>query len=181
MSESKLVRLFYYFFALCIILGALLIYKAWWDRYFRLRPELATAEPAVLSIDIPMEVALLWDESVMVSPSAGQISFPMGRGPLYCAKGETVAVIAGPSGKNQVKTPGPGYFVAALDGQEGKWSYGELWPGSSKIPSVPGPVFIEEGIDIPKGGPVGKFVPQPRQLRCIAYIDSASAVDNSPP
>ncbi len=178
MKQTKLVRTFYYFFAACIILGALLVYKAWWDRYFRLRPELATAEPAVLSIDVPVDVALLWEESIIVSPSTGKISFPVGRGPLYCPKGETIAVISGSSGKKQIRMPGPGYFMAALDGQEGKWSYGDLWPGSNRIPSIQKPVFIAEGVAVLQGEPIGKFVPQPRQLRCVAYIDSATVAEN---
>ncbi|MDO9507803.1 MAG: efflux RND transporter periplasmic adaptor subunit [Thermovirgaceae bacterium] len=174
MKQEKLVKTLYYFFTLCIILGAAFVYRAWWDRYFRLRPELAVAEPAVLSIDVPMEATLVWEEEMVLSPAEGTVSFLKGSGPVYCARGDTVAVLSGPSGKRVIKAPRPGYFIAALDGSEGNWSYGDLWPGSSSLPR-PGPLlFISEGAKVRAGEPLGKMIPQPQQLRCVAYLDKTA-------
>lgn len=179
MEKGRIVRTLYLFFAACIFLGAAFVYKAWWDRYFRLRPEIAVAEPAVLWIDVPLEGVLVWDEEVLLSPGAGDVTFPKGTGPVYCAKGETVAVVSSPQGKRPVKTTRPGYFLAASDGSEGSWSYGGIWPGSSSLP-VPGPLeFLKPGARTAAGKPLGKLIPQPQQLRCVAYLER-SALRNDP-
>jgi len=167
-------RILYYFLTACIFVAAVLVYKAWWDRYFRLRPELAVAEPAVLSLDVPMDGVLIWEENILVSPVDGTLHFPAGRGPFYCARGDVVAELVSASGKRQVKAPAPGYFMAALDGSEGNWSYGLLWPGSSRLP-VTGPLeFLEEGTNITSGRPLGKFIPQPQPLRCVSHVAKAA-------
>jgi len=174
MKEKASSRILYYFLTACIFVAAVLVYKAWWDRYFRLRPELAVAEPAVLSLDVPMDGVLIWEENILVSPVDGTLHFPAGRGPFYCARGDVVAELVSASGKRQVKAPAPGYFMAALDGSEGNWSYGLLWPGSSRLP-VTGPLeFLEEGTNITSGRPLGKFIPQPQPLRCVSHVAKAA-------
>ena len=99
MKGKTATKAFYYFFTVCIVLGAILVYKAWWDRYFRLRPELAVAEPVALSLDIPLEGVLIWEEVVMASPAEGAVSYPRGKGPAYCARGDVVAEVASPAGR----------------------------------------------------------------------------------
>ena len=174
MKGKTATKAFYYFFTVCIVLGAILVYKAWWDRYFRLRPELAVAEPVALSLDIPLEGVLIWEEVVMASPAEGPVSYPRGMGPAYCARGDVVAEVASRAGRRQVKAPSPGYFMAALDGVEGGWSYGVLWPGSSRLPE-PGPArFLHEGQRVSLGGGIGKFIPQPQTLRCVAYVEKSA-------
>ena len=169
-----MVKTLYFFFAACIILGAIFVYKAWWDRYFRLRPELTAAEPAVFSRDVPMEGFLLWDEDRILSPVEGTVTFPRGTGPVYCGKGDEIAVLSSRQGKRSVRMPGPGYFLAALDGSEGKWSYGDIWMGSSSLPSPEPLRFLTPGAKISSGEPLGKIIPQPQQLRCIAYLDRSA-------
>ncbi len=174
MKGKAASRILYYFFTACIIVAAVMVYKAWWDRYFRLRPELAVAEPAVLPLDVPMDGVLIWEESVLVSPGDGTLHFPGGPGPLYCAKGDVVAEVVSSSGKRKITAPSPGYFMAALDGSEGNWTYGLIWPGSSKLP-VTGPLkFLEEGSRISSGTPLGKFIPQPQPLRCVSHAAKAA-------
>ena len=174
MKSKTVTNALYYFFTACIVVGAVFVYKAWWDRYFRLRPDLAVAEPAALSLDIPFEGVLIWEEVLLTSPLEGTVSFPRGKGPVYCAKGEVVAQVSSSSGKGQVKTPNPGYFMAAVDGAEDNWSYGTLWPGSSKLPH-PGPLrYLDEGLKASPGSSIGKFIPQPQSLRCVAYVEKSS-------
>ena len=174
MKQGKLVRTLYFFFAICIALGAVFVYKAWWDRYFRLRPEIAVAEPAVYSIDVPMDGFLLWDEEMILSPVGGTVSFPKGTGPIYCAKGDTVAVISSSRGKRSIKMKYPGYFLAALDGFEGKWTYGDIWTGTSNLPNPDPLLFLAPGSKVNSGDPVGKIIPQPQELRCVAYLDKTA-------
>ncbi|GAB6280033.1 MAG: hypothetical protein STSR0007_00810 [Thermovirga sp.] len=174
MKQEKLVRTLYFFFTACIILGAVFVYKAWWDRYFRLRPEIAVAEPAVFPIDVPMEGFLLWEEEVMLSPVEGTISFPKGTGPVYCAKGDIVVVVSSRQDKRSVRMPRPGYFLAAIDGCEGKWTYGSIWTGTSSLPGSEPLRFLTPGAMVRSGDPLGKFIPQPQELRCVAYLDKSA-------
>lgn len=174
MKQEKLTKTLYFFFAICIALGAVLVYKAWWDRYFRLRPEVTVAEPAVYSIDVPMDGFLLWDEDILLSPAEGTVSFPRGTGPIYCAKGDIVAVISSRQGKRSAGMPGPGYFLAALDGSEGKWSYGDIWTGTSSLPDPEPLLFLTPGAMVGSGEPLGKIIPQPQELRCVAYLDKTA-------
>jgi len=178
MKQGKLVKTLYYFFTICIIVGAVFIYKAWWNRYFRLRPELAVAEPAVLPIDAPVEGALVWEEEILIAPAEGSVSFPKGGGPVFCARGDTVAVLSASSGRRVIHAPRPGYFMAALDGSEGSWSYGDIWPGNSSLPT-PGPLrFMKEGANVHAGEPLGKMIPQPQKLRCVAYLDKTAYTED---
>lgn len=174
MKQGRLSRTLYFFFAICIMLGAVFVYKAWWDRYFRLRPEVAAAEPAVFSVDVPLNGVLLWDEETILSPVEGAVSFPRGVGPVYCAKGDTVAVLSSRRGERSVRTLAPGYFIAALDGSEGKWSYGDIWSGAFSLPGSDPLRFIAVGANIGSGEPLGKFIPQPQQLRCVAYLERSA-------
>lgn len=179
MKGKTATNVLYYFLTACIVVGAVLVYKAWWDRYFRLRPELAVAEPVVIPIDVPLEGVLIWEEITVTSPVEGNISFPLGRGPVYCARGDLIAEVTAAEGRRPVKAPSPGYFVAALDGSEGEWSYGSIWPGSSRLPE-PGPLrFLEDGQKVSSGESIGKFIPQPQSLRCVAYLER-SALDWNP-
>jgi hypothetical protein len=174
MKGKTATNALYYFFTACIVVGAIFVYKAWWDRYFRLRPELAVAEPTVLSLDIPFEGVLIWEEVLLTSPIEGTVSFPQGKGPAYCAKGEVIAQVTSSAGKRQVKTPSPGYFMAALDGAEGNWSYGALWPGSSRLPQPGSLRYLDEGHRTSEGTSIGKFIPQPQSLRCVAYVEKSA-------
>jgi len=179
MESKTATKVLYYFLTACIVVGAVLVYKVWWDRYFRLRPELAVAEPVVIPLDVPLEGVLIWEEITLTSPADGTVSFPLGRGPVYCAKGDLIAEVEAAEGRRQVKAPGPGYFIASLDGSEGSWTYGSIWPGSSRLPD-PGPLrFLDDGQKVPSGGGIGKFIPQPQSLRCVAYLER-SALDWDP-
>jgi hypothetical protein len=82
-------------------------------------------------------------------------------------KGEFLCSINGIA----LNSPEAGYFSPALDGYEGAWSYSDLWPGTSPLPSPPKAIPIPNGTRVDTKQPIGKLISQPQELRAIAWVD----------
>ncbi|RRD65666.1 hypothetical protein [Fretibacterium sp. OH1220_COT-178] len=167
-------RLVYYAAFLSIFALAAKSYLVWLEQYKQLHPELIEASAVGYLEEQPLEGILLWDEQVIHAPKDGVLTYlsPL---PRRVAKGETVAALDGVA----VRVPAPGYFFPALDGQEGLWVYSRLWPEFAPFPFFRSAVLLENGTQLRKGAPLGKFVPQPQVLRCIAYLDRSPSLERS--
>lgn len=167
-------RLFYYTAFFLIVVGVAKFYLIWLENYRLLHPEVIEALAAGYIEEQPLEGILLWDEQLVYAPKDGVLTYlsPL---PRRVAKGEVVAALDG----TPVKVPAPGYFFPALDGQEGHWVYSRLWPEFAPFPFFRSAVLLENGIQLSKGAPVGKLVPQPQFLRCIAYLDRSPSIELS--
>ncbi len=171
--RKRFLRVVYFICVLCIAGASLFIYGAWWKRYLGQRPGVVVAKPYVHSDQIPVEAALLWREQVVKAPFAGRVRFPGGQGPFFAEAKETIATVSSTNGKTyalQVKKPG--FFIAALDGLEGKWNYNTLWRGSAKFPETRPLEFIPDGTVLEKGDAVGKIIYQPQPLRAVIYVQA---------
>jgi hypothetical protein len=162
----------YYAIIVFLAAGVVEAYLLWLDNYNMLHPEVVAAAPMGYAEELPLNGVLIWDERVVLAPRDGVATYPSPL-PRRVAKGENVAAVDGVA----VKSDTPGYFSPALDGQEGKWVYSKLWPGSSQFPDARTPELPERGSRLRKGEPVGKLVPQPQDLRCIAYLDRSLSLE----
>ena len=167
-------RLFYYVSFILICSLFIKFYIMWLDSYSQMHPEIVEAQAAGYIEEQPLDGILLWDEQVIKAPYDGVLTY-VSMLPRYVAKNEAVAALDGKA----VKVSSPGFFIPALDGQEEKWIYSQLWPGFNPFPFFRPAVFIENGINIQKGARLGKLAPQPQTLRCIAYIDRTPFVERS--
>ena len=97
--------------------------------------------------------------------------------PRMVAKGEILAALDGTA----VHSPYPAYFYPGLDGQEGNWVYPKLWPEFAPFPEFNNADLIENGTHLRRGrgDPIGKLVPQPQVLRCIAYLDRTPSLERA--
>ncbi|MDR3264609.1 MAG: hypothetical protein LBT15_01220 [Synergistaceae bacterium] len=156
-----------------VVLGIVArVYLFWLDHYNMLHPEVVQATVMGYVEELPLDGILVWDEQLVTAPRDGVLTYPSSH-PRRVAKGEAVAAIDGKA----LRVEAPGYFFPALDGQEGKWVYSRLWPGISDFPPVRPARFVESGARLLRGDPIGKLVPQPQDLRCIAYLDRTPALD----
>lgn len=177
-ARKRILQFVYFVCVFCIAGASLFVYGAWWKRYLDQRPDLVVAKPYVHSDQVPVEVVLLWREQVVHSPFGGRVRYPEGPGPFYAAGKDTVAMIDAANGKTYALTvESPGYFVAGLDGMEGRWGYNTLWQGMSRFPKVSSLKLISEGAMLEKGDPVGKIVYQPQPLRALAYLEAVSGLE----
>ena len=167
-------RLIYYALFLLILLGAVWGYFFWLNAYRRSHPEIIEAVAAGYVEEQPLEGILLWDEQLVYAPQDGVFTYlsPL---PRMVSKGDSLAALDGTA----VRAPYPGYFYPALDGQEGHWSYSRLWPDFGAFPFFRPAVLLENGIQLRRGAPIGKMVPQPQDLRCIAYLDSTPSLERT--
>jgi hypothetical protein len=165
-----LKRIVYFALILGVALGTIKLYALWWERHESLNPQVVSAAPYVYTERLPVRGVLFWQEERLASRWDGTVTYPSAE-PRRVAKGETVAVVSGPSGKMAVKSPRVGYFVAGLDGAEGKWNYSSFWSDRTSLPDVPAFVPIAPGSAVKKGGAVGKLILQPQELRGIFYAD----------
>ena len=165
-------RLLYYSAFLLIFMGMAKFYLIWLENYQRLHPEVFEAFAVGYIEEQPLEGILLWDEQLVYAPKDGVLTYlsPL---PRRVAKGEIVAALDGVA----VRAPAPGYFSPALDGQEGHWVYSRLWPEFTPFPYFRSAVLLENGTQMRKGAPIGKLVPQPQFLRCIAYLDRSPSIE----
>jgi hypothetical protein len=159
-------KLVYYTIILALAVGVIELYLLWLNNYNMLHPEVVQVVAMGYVEELPLDGVLIWDEEIVVAPRDGVLTYPS---PLArrVAKDEPLAALDGVA----VKASVPGYFVPALDGQEGQWVYSKLWPGISDFPFCPPTRLVESGVRLFKGEPIGKLVPQPQDLRCIAYLD----------
>ncbi|MDR1875156.1 MAG: hypothetical protein LBQ90_09130 [Synergistaceae bacterium] len=155
-----------------VLAGVVRTYFLWLDYYNTLHPDVVQAVVAGYVEELPLRGILVWEERLVTAPREGVLTYPSSR-PRRVATGEVVAAIDG----RAVKVDGPGYFFPALDGEEGRWVYSRLWPGTSAFPSVKPAKPVEIGTHLKRGEPLGKFIPQPQDLRCIAYLDRTPALE----
>ncbi|MFP4481411.1 MAG: hypothetical protein ACLFN0_01295 [Thermovirgaceae bacterium] len=175
--RKRFLGVVYFVCVLCIIGASFYIYGAWWKRYLGQRPGVVVAKPHVHSDQIPVEAALLWREQVVKTPYKGRVRYPGGQGPFFVGTKGTIATISAPNGKTYaLQVEKPGFFLAALDGLEGKWNYNTLWRGSSRFPQIRPLQFIPEGTMLEKGDAVGKIVYQPQPLRAVIYVQTDSGL-----
>lgn len=168
-------KILYFSLVLLIAVGAINAYFLWWEFRDSINPDLVAAMAYTHADRIPAKAILFWREEQVNSRWTGTVTYPS-MFPGRVARGDTVAVVDGPSGKMAVKAERPGYFLPAFDGAEGKWTYSSFWGGMDPLPKAPAAVFFESGSRVEKGGPVGKLVLQPQDLRCILYADAAPAL-----
>lgn len=168
-------KIFYFSLVLIIAVGAVNAYFLWWELRDSQNPDLVAAVSYTHADRIPARAILFWREEPVLSRWAGVLSYPS-LFPGRVGKGDTVAVVDGPSGKMAVKAERAGYFLPALDGAEGGWSYSAFWPGMDPLPAAPAPVFFQPGGRVDKGGAVGKLIIQPQDLRCILYADATPSL-----
>ncbi|MCL1875976.1 MAG: hypothetical protein FWF87_06945 [Synergistaceae bacterium] len=165
-NGSLAARLFYYLTVLFISIVAFNIYFYWLDAYKYSHPEVFQAQSGVYAEEIPFEGVLLWEERIVFAGTSGTISYPS-QEPRRVRKGEQLCKINGVA----QNSPDAGYFIPAFDGYEGNWNYSDLWPGTSALPSPAKATPIPDGIYVDNKQPIGKLIPQPQELRAIAWID----------
>ncbi|MDR2136982.1 MAG: hypothetical protein LBO68_01720 [Synergistaceae bacterium] len=163
----------YYTITLALGLGVIKAYLVWLDSYNMLHPDVVQAIAMGYVEELPLEGILIWDEEVVAAPREGVLTYPFPL-PRRVAKGEAMAAVDGV----KIKARTTGYFFPALDGQEGKWVYSQLWPDASRWPFKE-VKLLENGSRLSKGDPVGKLVPQPQDLRCIAYLDKTLSLERN--
>ncbi|MDR1915576.1 MAG: efflux RND transporter periplasmic adaptor subunit [Synergistaceae bacterium] len=146
-------------------------YRSYFRHYDSTHPDITWAVPWVQEDIIKADGVLLWNEEKIISPRAGTVKFPQGTGPKRVQRGAVVARVSSGSSAVDVKSPSEGYFIAGLDGAEGKWRYQSLWPGSYELPQVPSVKLMQDGDKVRQGAAIGKIIPQPQGLRYIGYID----------
>jgi hypothetical protein len=154
-----------------LVMGVVELYLLWLDNYNMWHPEVTAATAMGYVEELPLNGVLVWDERVLAAPRDGVVTY-LSFAPRRVQRGEKVAAVDGAP----VKADVPGYFSPILDGQEGTWVYPKLWPGS-QFPPLRAPAPLLEGVRLEKGEPLGKLVPQPQDLRCIAYLDKTLSLE----
>ena len=150
------------------------VYRLWYETYRLSHPQIIEAVTTNYNEEQPLEGILLWDEQLIYAPQNGILTYPSPR-PRIVSKGEILAALDGTA----VRAPYPAYFYPGLDGQEGNWVYPKLWPDFAPFPEFSDASLIENGTSLKRGDPIGKLVPQPQVLRCIAYLDSTPSLERA--
>ncbi|MBQ7267608.1 MAG: hypothetical protein IJR11_04480 [Synergistaceae bacterium] len=167
-------RLLYYSLLIFICLMGYRVYSSWLEDYKLSHPQIIEAVTTNYSEEQPLDGILLWDEQLIYATQDGILTYPSPR-PRITAKGEILAALDG----SAVIAPYPAYFYPALDGQEGNWVYPKLWPDFAPLPEFEEAHLIENGTHMRRGEPIGKLVPQPQILRCIAYLDTTPSLERA--
>ncbi len=175
-ARKHIWRWGYWGLLVAILTGSVAAYAGWWSNFRAYRPEFSTAEPLTIQEKAPSRSVLLWSESVLASPMDGAVHYPFGVEPVRVAKGEVVAEVLSGSQKAIVRAQQSGYFIPGLDGLEGKWSFSDIWPGDGELPAGSSLRPKVEGTRVGRGKAIGKLVPQPQELRAIAYIEMDESV-----
>ena len=170
--ERVFKRVFYYVTVLLIAIMAFKIYFFWLDTYRYAHPAVFQTESGVYAEEIPFEGVLLWEERIVYASTAGAITYPS-QTTRRVRKGELLCSVNGVA----QNSPDAGYFCPALDGYEGDWNYSLLWPGTSPLPSPPKATPIPNGTYVDNKQPIGKLIPQPQELRAIAWIDVTPSLE----
>ncbi|MDR1742049.1 MAG: hypothetical protein LBR38_09460 [Synergistaceae bacterium] len=165
-------------YILVVVLLALLVgqgYVLWLARYTAVHPEVVQATAMGYVEEMPMDGALIWDEAVVLAPREGVLTYPS-LAPRRVAKGDVIAALDGVP----VRAAYEAYFTPKLDGAEGIWVYAKIWAEHDRPPvrdSAPiGGGAGSSSLRVPVGAPLGKLVPQPQDLRLIAYLDSTASL-----
>jgi hypothetical protein len=167
-------------YALCLagILAVwVLAYRAWFLHTVRLSPDVVFAVPWVQSETIPLKGVFLWNEFPLVSPVRGGLRLPQGAGPVKVARGALLARVEGSGRSREIRAPDTGIFVAASDGEEGRWRYSRLWPDPDRVLSPPASRFRKEGDRVEAGEVLGRLIPQPQELRAIGFLPADPKID----
>jgi hypothetical protein len=175
--KSAAYRIFYGLIVLSIVCAWIYAFRAYFAHYDSMHPEIAWAVPWVQVDIVQVDGILLWDEEAIASPRDGTVKYPLGRGPVRVPKGAIVARVSSGSVAADVKSKNEGYFIAGLDGMEGKWRYSMLWPGMKELPDPPPVVMMGEDSRVKKNELIGKIVNQPQELRLIGYVDLAEGME----
>ncbi len=168
------LRLAYYAVLVLIFMMGYRVYKLWYENYRLSHPQIIEAVTTNYSEEQPLEGILLWDEQLVYAPQDGILTYPTPR-PRMAAKNEMLAALDGTA----VRAPYPAYFFPALDGQEGNWVYPRLWPDFAPFPEFSEAKLIENGTMLSRGEAIGKLIPQPQVLRCIAYLDRTPSLERA--
>lgn len=168
------LRLAYYALIVFIFMMGYRIYRLWYENYRLSHPQLIEAMTTNYSEEQPLDGILLWDEQLIYAPKDGILTYPTPL-PHYVSKGEILAALDGTA----VYAPYPAYFYPGLDGQEGSWVYPKLWPDFAPFPEFQNASLIENGTQLHRGEPIGKLLPQPQVLRCIAYLDRTPSLERA--
>ena len=150
------------------------VYRLWYENYRLSHPQVIEVMTTNYYEEQPLEGILLWDEQLIYAPQDGILNYPSPR-PRIVSKGEILAALDGTA----VYAPYPAYFYPGLDGQEGSWSYTKLWPDFAPFPEFGDAALIENGTYLHRGDPIGKLIPQPQVLRCIAYLDNTPSLERA--
>lgn len=168
-EKKKRFRPLYWLFVLVVAAAWFFAFKAYFQRYEYLHPDITWAVPGIDNDTEIVNGVLLWTERVFAAPADGTVSYPQGGGPVRVAKGAVVARVAA-GGKNlDIKATQQGYFVAGVDGLENSWRYADLWPGTDLLPQTGRIELIKNGTAVSRGQAVGKLIEQPQDLRFIGY------------
>lgn len=147
------------FFAFSVLIGVVAIiwlvtFKFHMTHYYQERPDIYWTVPAIYYSTTPCEGILYWKEKLLTAPASGMIHYPLGLGPVRVAKGDTVAMVNG----IELKVDSPGYFVAGLDGLEGKLKYGVIWNSEKLSFEKTNLQYFKEGILVNLGSTIGKLI-----------------------
>ena len=159
-------RFLYYAMVLLIVITAFKMYFLWLDAYRYSHPAVYQVESGGYSEEIPFKGVLLWEENLIHATTSGVVSYTSLQ-PRRVRKGELLCRING----SAINSSEAGYFIPALDGYEENWNYSDLWLEASSLPSPTRAVYIPNETYVNKDQPIGKLIPQPQELRAIAWID----------
>ncbi|MBQ3450091.1 MAG: hypothetical protein IJG34_09390 [Synergistaceae bacterium] len=171
---QKIQRLLYFSLLTFIFMIGYRVYQSWYENYKFAHPQIIEAITTNYNEEQPLEGILLWDEQLIYAPNDGILTYPSPR-PRMTSKGEMLAALDG----RAVYAPYPAYFYPGLDGNEGSWVYPKLWPDFAPFPEFNNASLIENGTYLHRGDPIGKLVPQPQVLRCIAYLDRTPSLERA--
>lgn len=171
--------LVYLFVAALVVLVAFFAYAAWWFHYREVHPKVVAAIPTVYAEEILSEGWLLWHEEILATPYAGKIVYSRPHEAHRVFKGEAVAVIDTGRERIRLASHKAGYFVPGLDGAEGAWRFSEIWLGSGSLKMKTAFKWFENGRALKRGDPIGKVVPMPQNLRCVAFVAATPDVQRS--
>jgi len=173
-QKEFIQKIIYYIVIVFIMMMGYRVYKLWYENYKLSNPQLIEAMSTNYSEEQPLNGILLWDEQLVYAPQDGILTYPTPKA-RYVAKNEILAALDGIA----VRAPYPAYFYPALDGQEGDWVYPKLWPNFDPFPEFNTASLIENGTFLARGEPIGKLIPQPQVLRCIAYLDTTPSLERA--
>ena len=140
-------------------------------------PPMVMPQPYFYEEEQPVRAVLLWRETILKSPAGGPLQLTHGGKTAAVADNEVLATILSRGKTVNVRAPGRGYFLPALDGAENHWEYSTLWPGSGLLPEVPKLKWIANLSPLGNDRIVGKLVHMPQRPRAIFYLNLTESLD----